>query len=491
MSELKKVSSLSSYLSTIFIFLSVITVGFAFDFTYNRDFIKSLNSFEPFFDFFNFLGLGGTQILLLFSLALLISRLKTVGTDLKWRTYKAAHAGILAVIFSGLLAQLLKYLIGRPRPRLGDIWGFAGPTVVSGFNSFPSGHTVTSFALAAVMSRYFPSMKWVLFIMAGFIAVSRIGSGSHYPSDVAGGMIFGIIFGNFAANRARRYEQKDYETGKIVVHHGSRPVSYSVYLPDREKTDILKHAIETEGRFLSEGLMQKNDGPLPAVQSLYHDYDFLQSGNTLLVRIPYADSHLYFKAYYYDGMRRMSPLVFYPSKSLKFFFTASRLSELGITVPGIIAFGEVKDFFLLKKSFVFLEEMKGSRISGILLDQPLIKKDIIRTSAIGFSSLHRNGIYYCDTDLKNIFWNNGKMGFFDLDTFEMRRKNDPNLITRDLGMLNDETLAISIFGRLRFFIIYLKESPDLWPKRKTILKEAISWSMKAHAGWKDKGVTGH
>jgi undecaprenyl-diphosphatase len=63
--------------------------------------------------------------------------------------------------------------------------------------SFPSGHTAASFASAIAMYRYMPK-KWMsvsLIILAALISFSRLYIGIHYPTDVLGGFISGLLIG--------------------------------------------------------------------------------------------------------------------------------------------------------------------------------------------------------------------------------------------------------------------------------------------------------
>ena len=59
--------------------------------------------------------------------------------------------------------------------------------------SFPSGHTSASFAAACALVRTLPKWGTVCMILAGVIALSRLYVGVHYPSDVLGGMVVGIL----------------------------------------------------------------------------------------------------------------------------------------------------------------------------------------------------------------------------------------------------------------------------------------------------------
>ena len=61
--------------------------------------------------------------------------------------------------------------------------------------SFPSGHTASSFAVAAVFIKTNNSASLIIIILASLIAFSRVYLGVHYPSDVLGGGIIGFFCG--------------------------------------------------------------------------------------------------------------------------------------------------------------------------------------------------------------------------------------------------------------------------------------------------------
>ena len=96
----------------------------------------------------------------------------------------------------GLFAQTIKHSLGRPRPRHMDKgpWEI-GPSFEIGYDSFPSGHTSASFAVATVLSYYFPKVKFLWFGLAAFVAICRVTKGSHFPTDVLGGLLLGIVTG--------------------------------------------------------------------------------------------------------------------------------------------------------------------------------------------------------------------------------------------------------------------------------------------------------
>jgi membrane-associated phospholipid phosphatase len=131
------------------------------------------------------------------TLTLIALGIGALGYGLNWPSWKSTglHA-LLALVAGGLFAQTLKHSIGRPRPRFmqGQNWEVA-PSFEIGFDSFPSGHATASFAVATVLACYFPKGKMVWFGLAAFIGACRVIKGSHYPTDILGGVLVGVITG--------------------------------------------------------------------------------------------------------------------------------------------------------------------------------------------------------------------------------------------------------------------------------------------------------
>jgi len=61
--------------------------------------------------------------------------------------------------------------------------------------SFPSGHVTNNFALAVVLAWFYRRWGWLYFVIATFVAWSRVYVGDHYPSDVIAAALIGSIVG--------------------------------------------------------------------------------------------------------------------------------------------------------------------------------------------------------------------------------------------------------------------------------------------------------
>jgi len=109
--------------------------------------------------------------------------------------FRRIREAVLIVIMpaiAGLVNELVKALVDRPRPSC---------SLYLGGNSFPSGHTTYAMVICGCIFFLAPRLlKWplvarviqalaVLFVV--LMGMSRIFLGAHWPSDVLGGLILG------------------------------------------------------------------------------------------------------------------------------------------------------------------------------------------------------------------------------------------------------------------------------------------------------------
>lgn len=110
-----------------------------------------------------------------------------------------------SVMVANATAVLFNYAVRRPRPL---VYGDAAPLDAqlrgNASLSFFSGHTANAFALAVGLFQVLrhtarPAVAWtalgVGLSLAGFIGVSRVAAGAHFPSDVVAGAVVGASMG--------------------------------------------------------------------------------------------------------------------------------------------------------------------------------------------------------------------------------------------------------------------------------------------------------
>ena len=113
---------------------------------------------------------------------------------------RAAGAGarmLGSLVLATWIKTGLKHLVSRTRPNVllddgqYELEAF-GPDEGS-WQSFPSGHTAGSVAVAQAVSRAYPQARTAAYAGAAAIALVQIPRGAHYPADVAGGAVVGVV----------------------------------------------------------------------------------------------------------------------------------------------------------------------------------------------------------------------------------------------------------------------------------------------------------
>jgi undecaprenyl-diphosphatase len=108
--------------------------------------------------------------------------------------FEALGAAGLSSVLSILLFLWLKRLTGRRRPCQIEPHCWATLLPPDQF-SFPSGHTMTAFAVAVPLALFYPQLAIGLLFCALSIAMSRILLGMHFLSDVVAGALIGTGLG--------------------------------------------------------------------------------------------------------------------------------------------------------------------------------------------------------------------------------------------------------------------------------------------------------
>lgn len=108
--------------------------------------------------------------------------------------FAAVGGASLAGLLSVCAFVWLKRFTGRKRPCYIEPHCWATLLPPDQF-SFPSGHTMTAFAVCVSLSLYIPALTAGLFFCALSVAISRILLGMHFLSDVLAGMLIGSGLG--------------------------------------------------------------------------------------------------------------------------------------------------------------------------------------------------------------------------------------------------------------------------------------------------------
>lgn len=159
-------------------------------------FLKINGLGNPVLDYFfgwpTFLG----ETLILYAIVLTLM-LIWEGRKEGFKKFSWVLAGMLT---ERLVVTFLKDAIGRERPYpfFEDAFaqGLINVNYIHGFNlsegAFPSGHAALSFASAFLLNRlYGPKLRFA-YLIAAWIALTRIYVGAHFPSDVIGGALIGL-----------------------------------------------------------------------------------------------------------------------------------------------------------------------------------------------------------------------------------------------------------------------------------------------------------
>jgi membrane-associated phospholipid phosphatase len=112
------------------------------------------------------------------------------------RKLRAGARMLAAHALATMIKNVAKRSVDRTRPSMiaenGQYESGKGTRFDTEFNSFPSGHTASSIAVARALGREYPGQRSVSLALAFGIAGLQVVRGKHYLSDVAAGTAIGL-----------------------------------------------------------------------------------------------------------------------------------------------------------------------------------------------------------------------------------------------------------------------------------------------------------
>lgn len=178
--------------------------------------LEAIRSYD--FDVYYFLYSRGLHSDFLFDFYLLFAKYGIAFfllsfTYLIWmKRINAFICSFIAMGLAGLTDLVIFVLWQRPRPFVAHpniTVPQLGQLDVGRMSSFPSSHTYIVFAIATSIFLYgHRRLGALLFILAVCVAVSRVGTGLHYPSDTIAGAVLGILSGVLSYRFVRENEHR-------------------------------------------------------------------------------------------------------------------------------------------------------------------------------------------------------------------------------------------------------------------------------------------
>jgi PAP2 superfamily len=109
-----------------------------------------------------------------------------------------------SLLDAGIWIEVLKLATARVRPNQTDAGSFFHYGSQQN-GSFPSGHAMGAFSVAAVFAESYRDKKWVPWLsygLATLVGASRLALGRHFPGDVVVGAVLGTSIGRGVVARA-------------------------------------------------------------------------------------------------------------------------------------------------------------------------------------------------------------------------------------------------------------------------------------------------
>jgi undecaprenyl-diphosphatase len=107
---------------------------------------------------------------------------------------------VVTALHFAISEGFFKYLVPvfssrRTRPYLAHPDAITPNGTLHKSSSFPSSHMSITLGILTVLFYFYPLIWLLALLYAIFMAYTRLHNGMHYPSDVLGGTILGILYG--------------------------------------------------------------------------------------------------------------------------------------------------------------------------------------------------------------------------------------------------------------------------------------------------------
>ena len=113
--------------------------------------------------------------------------------------------GFETLIDVNVIGEAIKVMADRARPLDGNRKGeFEASSGLRLNSSFPSGHAISTWALASVIAHQYPHPRIVpilIYAAASTVVVARVGARQHFPGDVVAGSALGWFTGDYVFGR--------------------------------------------------------------------------------------------------------------------------------------------------------------------------------------------------------------------------------------------------------------------------------------------------